>query len=90
MISRKMLLTIEYINLSMYISEFRLGQRLDILRVKNISLLHDNTPPAELNGIRIQRLKNELGTMSLPTAKLELKGARGWLIGTEGQGVREI
>jgi alkylation response protein AidB-like acyl-CoA dehydrogenase len=47
-------------------------------------------PQTELNGIRIQRLKNKLGTKSLPTAELELKGARGWLIGTEGHGVRDI
>ncbi|KAI4948323.1 hypothetical protein J4E91_005744 [Alternaria rosae] len=47
-------------------------------------------PPTELNGVRIQRLKNKLGTKSLPTAELELNGARGWLIGTEGQGVKEI
>lgn len=44
----------------------------------------------ELNGVRIQRLKNKLGTKSLPTAELELKGARAWLIGTEGRGVAEI
>ncbi|KNG51076.1 acyl- oxidase type 1 [Stemphylium lycopersici] len=47
-------------------------------------------PRTELNGVRIQRLKNKLGTKSLPTAELELKGARGWLIGTEGQGIKEI
>lgn len=47
-------------------------------------------PRTELNGIRIQRLKNKLGTKSLPTAELELKGARGWLIGKEGQGVKDI
>ncbi|OAK96530.1 hypothetical protein IQ06DRAFT_296587 [Phaeosphaeriaceae sp. SRC1lsM3a] len=47
-------------------------------------------PRTELNGVRIQRLKNKLGTKSLPTAELELKGARGWLIGTEGQGVKDI
>ncbi|KAL1795432.1 hypothetical protein ACET3X_005656 [Alternaria dauci] len=47
-------------------------------------------PQTELNGVRIQRLKNKLGTKSLPTAELELNGARGWLIGTEGQGVKEI
>ncbi|KAH8706979.1 acyl-CoA dehydrogenase/oxidase [Phaeosphaeriaceae sp. PMI808] len=47
-------------------------------------------PKTELNGVRIQRLKNKLGTKSLPTAELELEGARGWLIGTEGQGVKEI
>lgn len=50
----------------------------------------DAAASTELNGIRIQRLKNKLGTKSLPTAELELKGARGWLIGTEGQGVKEI
>ncbi|KAH7411557.1 hypothetical protein DE146DRAFT_241432 [Phaeosphaeria sp. MPI-PUGE-AT-0046c] len=47
-------------------------------------------PKTELNGVRIQRLKNKLGTKSLPTAELELKGARGWLVGTEGQGVKDI
>lgn len=47
-------------------------------------------PTTELNGIRIQRLKNKLGTKSLPTAELELRGARAWLIGTEGRGVAEI
>jgi alkylation response protein AidB-like acyl-CoA dehydrogenase len=44
----------------------------------------------QLNGIRIQRLKNKLGTRSLPTAELELKGTRAWLIGQEGQGIKEI
>ncbi|KAI0886715.1 uncharacterized protein GGS22DRAFT_158525 [Annulohypoxylon maeteangense] len=43
-----------------------------------------------LNGIRIQRLKDKLGTKGLPTAELELKGARGWLIGQEGKGIKEI
>jgi alkylation response protein AidB-like acyl-CoA dehydrogenase len=53
--------------------------------------LNEEVPPStELNGVRIQRLKNKLGTKSLPTAELELSGARGWLIGTEGQGVKEI
>ncbi|KAL1953944.1 hypothetical protein VTO42DRAFT_2022 [Malbranchea cinnamomea] len=44
----------------------------------------------ELNGVRIQRLKNKLGTKTLPTAELEIKGMRGYLIGKEGQGVKEI
>lgn len=55
------------------------------------NIVNEEYPPrTELNGIRIQRLKNKLGTKSLPTAELELKGTRGWLIGTEGQGVKEI
>jgi alkylation response protein AidB-like acyl-CoA dehydrogenase len=44
----------------------------------------------ELNGIRIQRLKNKVGTKALPTAELELKGMRAYLIGEEGKGVKEI
>ena len=44
----------------------------------------------EMNGIRIQRLKNKLGTKALPTAELELKGMRAWLVGEEGRGVPVI
>ncbi|KAK2015333.1 very-long-chain acyl-CoA dehydrogenase [Colletotrichum eremochloae] len=44
----------------------------------------------ELNGVRIQRLKNKSGTQSLPTAELELDGMRGWLLGQEGRGINEI
>jgi alkylation response protein AidB-like acyl-CoA dehydrogenase len=44
----------------------------------------------ELNGVRIQRLKNKLGTKPLPTAELEINGMRGYLIGKEGEGVKEI
>ena len=44
----------------------------------------------ELNGIQIQRLKNKLGTRALPTAELVLKDVRGYLIGEEGKGTKEI
>jgi alkylation response protein AidB-like acyl-CoA dehydrogenase len=44
----------------------------------------------ELNGISISRLKNKMGTKALPTAELELKGARAVLLGEEGSGIREI
>ena len=44
----------------------------------------------ELNGIQIQRLKQKLGTRALPTAELELKGIRAYLIGEEGRGTKEI
>lgn len=43
-----------------------------------------------MNGIRIQRLKNKLGTKALPTAELELRGMRAWLVGEEGRGVSVI
>lgn len=43
-----------------------------------------------MNGIRIHRLKNKLGTKALPTAELELTGMRAWLVGEEGRGVPVI
>lgn len=48
------------------------------------------TGGTELNGVTISRLKNKMGTKSLPTAELQLRGMRGWLIGNEGQGIKEI
>lgn len=44
----------------------------------------------ELNGVKISRLKDKMGTKSLPTAELELRDMRGWLIGEEGEGIQEI
>lgn len=48
------------------------------------------TGGTELNGISISRLKNKMGTKSLPTAELELKGMRAWLVGKEGEGIKQI
>ncbi|KAH8888090.1 acyl-CoA dehydrogenase/oxidase C-terminal [Thozetella sp. PMI_491] len=45
---------------------------------------------SELNGLRIQRLKDKMGTRGLPTAELELRGMRAWLLGEEGRGIKEI
>ncbi|KAK5048580.1 hypothetical protein LTR84_005671 [Exophiala bonariae] len=42
------------------------------------------------NGIRIQRLKNKMGTKELPTAELELKNVRAWLIGPLDRGIPTI
>lgn len=47
-------------------------------------------PNGERNGVRIVRLKKKLGTRALPTAELELKGMRAWMIGMEGEGIKEI
>jgi putative acyl-CoA dehydrogenase len=41
-------------------------------------------------GFRIQRLKDKLGTRSLPSSEVEFHGVRGWLIGEEGRGVATI
>ncbi|KNG82456.1 hypothetical protein ANOM_009276 [Aspergillus nomiae NRRL 13137] len=66
------------------------GKGLSLFYVPMRRCAGDQGKAPELNGIRIQRLKNKLGTKSLPTAELELKGVRGWLIGEEGKGVKEI
>ena len=41
-------------------------------------------------GMEFQRLKDKLGTRSLPSSEVEFRGARGWLIGDEGRGVPTI
>lgn len=43
-----------------------------------------------LNGIRINRLKDKLGTRALPTAELTLENASATLVGGAGEGVKKI
>jgi putative acyl-CoA dehydrogenase len=43
-----------------------------------------------LGGMEFQRLKDKLGTRSLPSSEVEFRGAIGRLIGEEGRGVRTI
>jgi alkylation response protein AidB-like acyl-CoA dehydrogenase len=45
-------------------------------------LLSDGSP----NGFRIKRLKPKLGTIAVPTAEVELDGARAWLAAGPGDG----
>ncbi|KAI4673430.1 uncharacterized protein J4E84_011109 [Alternaria hordeiaustralica] len=72
------------------LSAFYMPMRRRVGALESDTLNEEAPPLTELNGVRIQRLKNKLGTKSLPTAEVELNGARGWLIGREGQGVKEI
>jgi alkylation response protein AidB-like acyl-CoA dehydrogenase len=44
----------------------------------------------KLNGIRVDRLKDKLGTRKVPTAELLLDGARAWLVGPPLNGTRSI
>lgn len=44
----------------------------------------------KLNGIRINRLKDKLGTRALPTAELTLENAPALLVGEAGDGVKKI
>ena len=48
------------------------------------------TDEGALNGLYFDRLKDKLGNRSNPTAEVEVRGARGILIGEEGRGVRAI
>jgi putative acyl-CoA dehydrogenase len=41
-------------------------------------------------GMEFQRLKDKLGTRSLPSSEVEFRGAQGWLLGEEGRGVPTI
>ncbi len=41
-------------------------------------------------GMEFQRLKEKLGTRSLPSSEVELRGIRGRLVGAEGRGVNAI
>lgn len=43
-----------------------------------------------LNGIRVERLKDKLGTRKVPTAELTLEGARAVLVGDTRHGTRNI
>jgi alkylation response protein AidB-like acyl-CoA dehydrogenase len=47
-------------------------------------------PDGALNGIRVERLKDKLGTRALPTAELTLEGAAARAVGALGHGVRKI
>ncbi|RPD55029.1 hypothetical protein L227DRAFT_588665 [Lentinus tigrinus ALCF2SS1-6] len=40
--------------------------------------------------VRMHRLKNKVGTHGVPTAELELRGTRAWLLGPPGEGVKCI
>jgi len=55
--------------------------------------IHSNPNGTEeviTNGIRFHRLKNKMGTKELPTAELELKNVRAWLVGPLDRGIATI
>lgn len=43
-----------------------------------------------LNGIEVEALKDKLGTKALPTAQLNLTGAKATMVGDKGKGVKTI
>ena len=52
--------------------------------------LETRRPDGSLNGIRIERLKDKLGTRKLPTAELSLEGAAAELVAGASDGTRTI
>jgi hypothetical protein len=59
---------------------------------KGLSLFYvePRNQEGELNHIRVQRLKDKLGTKALPTAELILEGTPARLVGGAGDGVKKI
>lgn len=49
-----------------------------------------HNPDGSLNSIRVERLKDKLGTRKVPTAELTLDGARAELVGDTRHGTRNI
>ena len=47
-------------------------------------------PDGSKNPLHIQQLKNKMGNVSNASSEMELRGARGWLIGEEGRGIANI
>ncbi len=63
---------------------------LFIAPTKRTVQLPDGSKQLETNGIRFHRLKNKMGTKELPTAELELKDVRAWMVGPIDRGIMTI
>ena len=50
----------------------------------------DAAPSSTSNGIKVHRLKDKIGTHTLPTAELSIENAEGYLLGTLNEGVKNI
>jgi alkylation response protein AidB-like acyl-CoA dehydrogenase len=59
-------------------------------RSLSVFLVRLRDEEGRLRGVRVNRLKEKLGTHALPTAELTLDGAPAHLLGGIGQGVRKI
>ena len=47
-------------------------------------------PDGQRNGVRLERLKEKVGNRSNASCEVELLDASGWLVGEEGEGIRQI
>jgi alkylation response protein AidB-like acyl-CoA dehydrogenase len=56
----------------------------------SVFLINLRGPDGRLRNIRVERLKDKLGTRALPTAELTLEGTPAQLVGGAGDGIRKI
>lgn len=77
-------------NMSVMLAQTTKGLSVFMAPMRRSSKGTSSRATSELNGISIQRLKPKMGTKPVPTAELVLDGTRGWMIGAEETGVREI
>lgn len=56
----------------------------------SLFLVGRTTPDGELNDMLYRRLKDKLGTISVPTGEIELRGARGVLVGEPENGFKQM
>lgn len=66
------------------------GTMQDGSRGLSLYLARVRDEEGKLNGVRIHRLKDKVGTKALPTAELELDGMVGQLVGQKYRGVKNI
>jgi alkylation response protein AidB-like acyl-CoA dehydrogenase len=60
------------------------------LKGVSLFLLPKVRPDGSTNSYRILRLKDKLGTRSMPSGEIRLEGAFAWLVGERGQGFKHM
>jgi len=60
------------------------------LKGVSLFLLPKVRPDGSANSYRILRLKDKLGTRSMPSGEIRLEGAFAWLVGERGQGFKHM
>ncbi|PSP78267.1 acyl-CoA dehydrogenase [Halobacteriales archaeon QS_4_69_225] len=56
----------------------------------SLFLVPRTKPDGEVNEAHFRRLKDKLGTISVPTGEIEYQGAEAYLVGEEGEGFRAM
>jgi len=56
----------------------------------SLFLVPHTLPDGSVNDAVVRRLKDKLGTLSVPTGEIEYEGATGYLVGEEERGFREM